>query len=65
MIVDEVASLVDHRWKGELDQGNLRFRLTDLLAKRGDTGKLLLQIEELARVGITSGHPIFHCMLSY
>ena len=33
------------------DLGELRLQLTDLLANRGDTGKLLLQIKELKKLG--------------
>jgi tetratricopeptide (TPR) repeat protein len=52
VITREVASIVgDKRWSGQADQGNLRLQLTELLAKRGDTGKLLLQIEELKKAG--------------
>ena len=52
VITREVASIVgDKRWSGQADQGSLRVQLTELLAKRGDTGKLLLQIEELKRIG--------------
>ena len=52
LITREVASIVgDKRWSGQADQGTLRVQLTELLAKRGDTGKLLLQIEELKRIG--------------
>jgi tetratricopeptide (TPR) repeat protein len=52
LIITAVASIVgDNRWNGRADQGNLRVQLTELLAKRGDTGKLLLQIEELKKVG--------------
>ena len=52
LIITAVASIVgDNRWNGQADQGNLRVQLTELLAKRGDTGKLLLQIEELKKAG--------------
>ena len=52
LITREVASVVGETgWGGQADQGNLRVKLTELLAKSGDTGKLLLQIEELKRVG--------------
>ncbi len=34
-----------------VDQGRLRIVLATILARRGDTGKLLLQIEELKRLG--------------
>jgi cellulose synthase operon protein C len=51
-IIAAVASIVgDNRWNGLSDEGNLRLQLTELLAKRGDTGKLLLQIEEIKRLG--------------
>ena len=52
LIIAAVASIVgDTRWTGQPDQSSLRLQLTDLLAKRGDTGKLLLQIEELKKLG--------------
>jgi tetratricopeptide (TPR) repeat protein len=38
----------------QADQADLRVRLADLLAKHGDTGKLLLQIEELKKAGCLS-----------
>ncbi len=51
-IIAAVASIVDDKvCTGLSDESNLRLRLTDLLARRGDTGKLLLQIEELKKLG--------------
>ena len=52
LIISAVTSIVgDTRWVGQTDQSGLRLQLAELLAKRGDTGKLLLQIEELKNVG--------------
>ena len=63
---DKAIEVLELILKNQPDQIHLRVRLAELLAKRGDTGKLLLQIEELKRLG----HPpsintIFHSLLSY
>ena len=49
--IDKAVEDLDRGLKLEPDQGSLRLLLTNLLAKRGDTGKLLLQIEELKKRG--------------
>ena len=52
LIIKAVASIVnDPRWTDQSDRNSLRFLLTRFLAKRGDTAKLLLQIDELKNVG--------------
>ncbi len=52
LIIAAVSSIVnDKRWTGQSDPSSLRLQFTDFLARRGDTGKLLLQIEELKKVG--------------
>ena len=48
---DEAIEVLELILKSQPDQSALRVRLTDLLANRGDTGQLLLQIEELKRLG--------------
>jgi cellulose synthase operon protein C len=47
-VIANVAAIVGQD-RSQPDQGNLRLFLAHLLAKRGDTGKLLLQIEELKK----------------
>ena len=49
--IDKAIEDLEHGLKSQPDQSSLRLLLTDLLAKRGDTGKLLLQIEELKKRG--------------
>ena len=49
--VDKAIEDLELALKSEPDRSSLRFHLTDLLAKRGDTGKLLKQIEELKNRG--------------
>jgi tetratricopeptide (TPR) repeat protein len=49
--IDKAVEDLELGLKLEPDQGSLRLTLTNLLAKRGDTGKLLLQIEELKKRG--------------
>ena len=48
---DEAIGVLDSGLKKYPDQSSLRLRLADLMAQRGDTGKLLLQIEELNKLG--------------
>ena len=49
--IDKAVEDLEHGLKLEPDQSDLRLLLTNLLASRGDTGKLLLQIEELKKRG--------------
>jgi tetratricopeptide (TPR) repeat protein len=48
---DEAIEVLKLILKSQPDQSELRVRLAELLANRGDTGQLLLQIEELKRLG--------------
>jgi predicted Zn-dependent protease len=49
--IDKAVEDLEFGLKLEPDQGSLRLLLSNLLVKRGDTGKLLLQIEELKKRG--------------
>jgi cellulose synthase operon protein C len=49
--IDKAVEDLERGLKLQPDHGSLRLLLTDLLAKRGDGGKLLLQIEELKKRG--------------
>jgi cellulose synthase operon protein C len=49
--IDKAIEYLERGLKSQPDQSSLRLFLTDLLARRGDTGNLLLQIEELRNRG--------------
>jgi tetratricopeptide (TPR) repeat protein len=49
--IDNAIKDLERGLKSQPDQSSLRMYLTDLLVKRGDTGNLLLQIEELKNRG--------------
>ena len=52
MIISNILSLVNYKMlAGQAGQTNLRMRLAELLARHGETGKLLIQIEELGKAG--------------
>ena len=48
-----IETLEDGVLKSTAEQAQLRLFLADQLARRGDTGKLLVQIEELKKVGFS------------
>ena len=49
--VDQAVETLEFALKSPVNKGNLRWILANVLAIRGDTGKLQLQIEELRKIG--------------
>ena len=49
--IDQAVETLEHGLKSPADKSNLRWILANVLAVRGDTGKLRLQIEELKKIG--------------
>ena len=49
--LDRAIETLELALKSPADKGNLRWMLANVLAMRGDTGKLRLQIEELRKIG--------------
>ena len=49
--LDRAVETLERGLKSPADKGNLHWMLANVLAMRGDTGKLRLQIEELRKIG--------------
>jgi tetratricopeptide (TPR) repeat protein len=50
---DQAVATLEGGLNSAAEKTGLRFMLANVLAQRGDTGKLLLQIEELRKVGLS------------
>ena len=49
---DQAVEILERGLESSAEKSSLRWILANILAQRGDTGKLLLQIEELKKIGL-------------